>query len=112
MKPNRHLFFSGDVVDFYKLINCLSTSNLAQSGDITSEIMEPFVLGITKVAFLTESFISAASFQEAKRVLMDAALESRVDFLYGLKENVIVGRFIRAGTGFQVDVFPSSTQLG
>jgi hypothetical protein len=77
---------------------------------MASEIMEPFVLGITKVAFLTESFISAASFQEAKRVLMDAALESRVDFLYGLKENVIVGRFIRAGTGFQVDVFPSSTQ--
>ena len=103
-------FFSGDVVDFYKLINCFSTSQGSPSAppkDITSEIMEPFVLGITKVAFLTESFISAASFQEAKRVLMDAALESRVDFLYGLKENVIVGRFIRAGTGFQVDVFPS-----
>ena len=73
--------------------------------------MEPLVLGITKVAFLTESFVSAASFQEAKRVLMDAALESRVDFLYGLKENVIVGRFIRAGTGFQVDVFPQLSSV-
>jgi DNA-directed RNA polymerase subunit beta' len=111
-------FFPGDVVDFYKLTHlaqgrdCLMPSK-AGSNEIdimASEIMEPFVLGITKVAFLTESFISAASFQEAKRVLMDAALESRVDFLYGLKENVIVGRFIRAGTGFQVDVFPSSTQ--
>jgi hypothetical protein len=67
---------------------------------------EPLVLGLTKVAFLTESFISAASFQESKRVLMGSALQSRVDFLYGLKENVVVGRFIRAGTGFRSSLFP------
>jgi hypothetical protein len=64
-------------------------------------LYEPIVLGITKIAFFTESFVSAASFQEAKRVLMQCALESRVDFLHGLKENVILGRFIQAGTGSQ-----------
>jgi hypothetical protein len=95
-------FFPGDIVDFYKI------QNLFDANSLDSElIMEPIVLGITKVAFLTESFISAASFQEAKRVLMYCALESRIDFLYGLKENVIVGRFIRAGTGFRTFVFPN-----
>ena len=64
---------------------------------------EPIVLGVTKIAFFTDSFISAASFQEAKRVLMQCALESRVDFLHGLKENVILGRFIQAGTGFNIE---------
>ena len=64
-------------------------------------LYEPIVLGITKIAFFTESFVSAASFQEAKKVLMQCALESRVDFLHGLKENVILGRFIQAGTGSQ-----------
>jgi DNA-directed RNA polymerase subunit beta' len=60
------------------------------------------LLGITKVALLatTESYISAASFQETKRVLMSSALQSRVDFFEGLKENVIVGRIIPAGTGY------------
>ena len=63
---------------------------------------EWILLGITKVALLstTESYISAASFQETKRVLMTAALQSRVDFFEGLKENVIVGRIIPAGTGY------------
>ena len=74
----------------------------------TAIVYEPIVLGLTKIAFLTQSFISAASFQETKRVLMNSALQSRVDFLYGLKENVIVGRFIRAGTGFRTSLFPSA----
>ena len=95
-------FFPGDIVDFYKIQNLFDANNLD-----SELIIEPIVLGITKVAFLTESFISAASFQEAKRVLMYCALESRIDFLYGLKENVIVGRFIRAGTGFRTFVFPN-----
>ena len=95
-------FFPGDIVDFYKIQNLFDANSL--DSDL---IIEPIVLGITKVAFLTESFISAASFQEAKRVLMYCALESRIDFLYGLKENVIVGRFIRAGTGFRTFVFPN-----
>ena len=58
------------------------------------------LLGISKAALNTESFLSAASFQETTRVLVDAAVSGKVDFLRGLKENVIVGRLIPAGTGF------------
>jgi DNA-directed RNA polymerase subunit beta' len=57
------------------------------------------LLGITKASLATESFISAASFQETTRVLTEAAVSGKVDNLHGLKENVIVGRLIPAGTG-------------
>ena len=60
----------------------------------------PLLLGITKAALSTESFISAASFQETTRVLTEAAINGKTDDLQGLKENVIVGRLIPAGTGF------------
>ncbi|MEI8012085.1 MAG: DNA-directed RNA polymerase subunit beta' [Candidatus Omnitrophota bacterium] len=60
----------------------------------------PMLLGITKVSLSTESFISAASFQETTRVLTDAASSGKIDLLSGLKENVIVGHLIPAGTGF------------
>ncbi len=60
----------------------------------------PVLLGITKAALTTDSFISAASFQETTRVLTEAAINGREDKLLGLKENVIVGRLIPAGTGF------------
>ena len=56
-------------------------------------------MGITKASLQTESFISAASFQETTRVLTDAAIKGKVDPLNGLKENVIVGRLVPAGTG-------------
>jgi DNA-directed RNA polymerase subunit beta' len=56
-------------------------------------------LGITRAALTTDSFISAASFQETTRVLTEAAINGKVDNLLGLKENVIVGRLIPAGTG-------------
>jgi DNA-directed RNA polymerase subunit beta' len=59
----------------------------------------PILLGITKASLQTKSFISAASFQETTRVLTEAAVEGKVDDLRGLKENVIVGRLIPAGTG-------------
>ncbi|MFH0963302.1 MAG: DNA-directed RNA polymerase subunit beta' [Planctomycetota bacterium] len=62
---------------------------------------EPLLLGITKASLQSESFISAASFQETTRVLTGAALAGRVDRLMGLKENVILGHLIPAGTGFQ-----------
>ena len=62
-------------------------------------IFEPLLLGITKASLATESFISAASFQETTRVLTDAAVRGLSDSLHGLKENVIVGRLIPAGTG-------------
>jgi DNA-directed RNA polymerase subunit beta' len=61
----------------------------------------PILLGITKASLSTESFISAASFQETTRVLTDAAGSGRVDELRGLKENVIMGHLIPAGTGFK-----------
>ncbi len=64
-------------------------------------IGESLLLGITKASLSTDSFISAASFQETTRVLTEAALAGKVDNLYGLKENVIVGRLIPAGTGLQ-----------
>ncbi len=59
----------------------------------------PVLQGITKASLQTQSFISAASFQETTRVLTEAAVSGRVDRLLGLKENVIVGRLIPAGTG-------------
>ena len=67
----------------------------------------PLLLGITKASLSTDSFISAASFQETTRVLTEAAIAGRVDYLRGLKENVIVGRLIPAGTGMPTyrDVF-------
>jgi DNA-directed RNA polymerase subunit beta' len=62
----------------------------------------PLLLGITKASLSTDSFISAASFEETTRVLTEAAIAGRVDHLRGLKENVIVGRLIPAGTGMPV----------
>lgn len=61
------------------------------------------LLGMTKVALTTDSFLSAASFQETQRVLIRASIEGRKDELKGLKENVIIGKMIPAGTGFKKD---------
>ncbi|MBB80738.1 MAG: hypothetical protein CMN02_07050, partial [Roseibacillus sp.] len=61
---------------------------------------EPVLLGITKASLETESFISAASFQDTTRVLTEAATLGKVDYLNGFKENVIMGHLIPAGTGF------------
>ena len=72
---------------------------------------KPVILGITKASLATESFLSAASFQETTRVLTEAAVKGRVDSLLGLKENVIIGKLIPAGTGMarysQVEVHPA-----
>ncbi len=62
---------------------------------------EPIILGITKASLATESFLSAASFQETTKVLTDAAIEGKVDRLHGLKENVIIGKLIPAATGLK-----------
>ncbi|HVF62242.1 MAG TPA: DNA-directed RNA polymerase subunit beta' [Thermoanaerobaculia bacterium] len=69
------------------------------AADGTAAIGRPLLLGITKASLSTESFISAASFQETTRVLTEAAISGKVDYLRGLKENVIVGRVIPGGTG-------------
>ena len=60
---------------------------------------KPVLLGITKASLETDSFLSAASFQETTRILTDAAIKGKVDDLAGLKENVIIGKLIPAGTG-------------
>ena len=62
---------------------------------------EPLILGITKASLATESFLSAASFQETTKVLTDAAIEGKIDRLLGLKENVIIGKLIPAATGLK-----------
>ena len=62
---------------------------------------ERVLLGITKASLQTNSFISAASFQETTRVLTDASIKGKIDHLEGLKENVIVGRLVPAGTGLK-----------
>ncbi|MBI2644283.1 MAG: DNA-directed RNA polymerase subunit beta' [Candidatus Wildermuthbacteria bacterium] len=71
-------------------------------------VASQMLLGISKVALTTDSFLSAASFQETSRVLIRAALEARDDKLKGLKENVILGKLIPAGTGFDKDYFLSA----
>ena len=72
---------------------------------------EPLILGITKASLATESFLSAASFQETTKVLTDASIEGKVDRLLGLKENVIIGKLIPAATGLKkyrgIDIEPS-----
>jgi len=72
---------------------------------------EPLILGITKASLATESFLSAASFQETTKVLTDASIEGKVDRLVGLKENVIIGKLIPAATGLKryrtIDIAPS-----
>jgi DNA-directed RNA polymerase subunit beta' len=72
---------------------------------------EPLILGITKASLATESFLSAASFQETTKVLTDAAIEGKVDRLLGLKENVIIGKLIPAATGLKryrnIEIAPS-----
>ena len=65
----------------------------------TPAVAESLILGITKASLSTESFISAASFQETTKVLTDASIAGARDYLMGLKENVIMGRVIPAGTG-------------
>jgi len=79
-----------------------------------SSVGDPLLLGITKASLSTDSFISAASFQETTRVLTEAAISGRVDYLRGLKENVIMGRLIPAGTGMKyyrnVKINPDSTE--
>jgi DNA-directed RNA polymerase subunit beta' len=75
--------------------------------------VEPLILGITKASLATESFLSAASFQETTKVLTDAAIEGKVDRLLGLKENVIIGKLIPAATGLKryrtIEIRPSDS---
>src|SRR5690606_29143966 len=82
------------------MARALEENERLRSEDKAEAVLDPVLLGITKASLATESFISAASFQETTRVLTEAAVRGLRDDLRGLKENVIVGRLIPAGTGF------------
>ena len=89
-------YLPGEIIDRIKFDNV--NEKLLSDGKKPA-IGERVLMGITKASLQTESFISAASFQETTRVLTDAAIRGKVDKLRGLKENVIVGRLVPAGTG-------------
>jgi DNA-directed RNA polymerase subunit beta' len=89
-------FMIGEIVDKVKFEE-ENEKVLAMGGK--PAVAEPVILGITRAALLTDSWLSAASFQETTRVLTEASIAGKVDYLRGLKENVIIGRLIPAGTG-------------
>lgn len=89
-------FLPGELVD----MNIFEAENTkAIEEDREPAVAKPILLGITKASLATDSFLSAASFQETTRVLTDAAIKGKIDPLIGLKENVIIGKLIPAGTG-------------
>ena len=94
--PGETPFIKGEQVERTRL---LEENDRAESEGRVKALWQPILLGITKASLATESFISAASFQETTRVLTEAAVRGLRDDLRGLKENVIVGRLIPAGTG-------------
>ena len=90
---------SGSVVDKFEFIDANKALEEAGYGEEDFAKGETALLGITKAALATDSFLSAASFQETTRVLTEAAIKNKRDYLLGLKENVIIGKLIPAGTG-------------
>src|SRR4029077_10341763 len=97
--PGASPFLPGEKVDarFYAEVN----RQLVESGKQPAEGRLEF-MGITKASLATDSWLSAASFQETTRVLTEAAIEGKIDGLFGLKEDVIIGKLIPAGTGMPV----------
>lgn len=96
--PGDSTLLPGDVVERDQFLDA-NDQSLKENG--REAIGEAMVLGITKVALSTESFLSAASFMETARVLINASIAGKEDHLRGLKENVIIGRLIPAGTGYR-----------
>jgi len=96
--PGDTVFLIGEQVD--KFVFKEENQRVTKKGQKAASAV-PILLGITKASLSTESFISAASFQETTRVLTDAAASGKIDFLRGLKENVIMGHLIPAGSGFK-----------
>ena len=119
--PGDTKFIPGEQVERVRMV--VANEKAEAEGKIPASYID-LLLGITKSSLATDSFISAASFQETTRVLTEAAVTSKVDELHGLKENVIVGRLIPAGTGlayhkerkrkrqdlFDVGTFPAATE--
>jgi DNA-directed RNA polymerase subunit beta' len=90
----------GELVDRFAF-NQMNDEMVAQGGEPATA--QEVLLGITKASLATDSFLSAASFQETTRVLTEAAINGKIDYLRGLKENVIIGKLIPAGSGFAVN---------
>ena len=95
-EPGDSEFIKGEQAEY---VNVLAENERLEAGGQEPAVFERVLLGITKASLATESFISAASFQETTRVLTEAAVTGKRDHLRGLKENVVVGRLIPAGTG-------------
>jgi DNA-directed RNA polymerase subunit beta' len=98
-EPGDTSFVTGDIVS---KINVIETNLRTQEAGKEPAVFKQLLLGITKVSTWSDSFLAAASFQDTTRVLINAAISGRVDNLYGLKENVIIGRRIPVGTGSQI----------
>ncbi len=98
-EPGDSEFLPGEMIDRF-VFNEINAELLAEGGEPSTA--QETLLGVTKASLSTESFLSAASFQETTRVLTEAAINGRVDQLRGLKENVIIGKLIPAGSGFNV----------
>jgi DNA-directed RNA polymerase subunit beta' len=94
--PGNTAFLEGEHVDRLSVLE--ENDRMIKEGQQPATF-QPLLLGITKASLSTDSFISAASFQETTRVLTEAAIQGKVDYLRGLKENVIIGHLIPAGTG-------------
>jgi DNA-directed RNA polymerase subunit beta' len=101
-------YLPGQFVDRFEFAKV--NDAIAEKGDEAAQF-EDIILGITKASLNTDSFLSAASFQETTKVLTDAALEGKTDRLNGLKENVIIGKLIPAATGLKryrrIEIEPS-----
>ncbi|WP_338670020.1 DNA-directed RNA polymerase subunit beta' [Pseudodesulfovibrio methanolicus] len=98
LNPGSTTFLIGEQVDKLRFME--ENARVSAEGGKPA-VAETLVLGITQASLSTDSFISAASFQETTKVLTEASLKGKTDYLHGLKENVIVGRLVPAGTGFR-----------
>ena len=97
-------FLPGAIVDKrdVKKANAAARAKAEENGvEAREATVTPVLMGITKASLATDSFLSAASFQETTRVLTDAAIKGKVDPLLGLKENVIIGKLLPSGTGMK-----------
>lgn len=96
-EPGDTLFVTGDIVSRMAVVE--ENAKLVVEGK-QAATYEQLLLGVTKISTSSDSFLSAASFQDTTRVLIAAAIRGKLDHLRGLKENVIIGRLIPVGTGF------------
>ncbi len=100
-----------EIIDANNKIRALEQETGEKLREATGTTM---LLGITKASLATDSFMSAASFQETTRVLTDAAIKGKTDHLMGLKENVIIGKLLPSGTGMKcysdVEIYPTAAE--